>query len=386
MIQRKRAKYYLHILARVLAVFSLDVERAASYGLIEKARGLTEAAAAAGHEVTVALTKGTHILLFAAERWPTFDAPIQHQSALTRYRGALYRLFGFWSALAEHVQRTHYRAVWVRAHPISTPQARLIAAAVSVGTSVLYDIPTYPFSHERKSIVRQLANAVTRPLASIAPLVERFVTLSSHTTIEGTPTLRVRNGVTVSTTAPRAPARDGPMRVTGLGQWSDYHGLDRLLRVVSRHPAAYELKLAGSGPHVRTSAALAKRLGVQVEWLPPVFGSQRDDLLAWADVAVGVLAIYRKRVFPDQALKHRVYAAAGLPFICTQADPHWLGVPGVLQVPNDDSELDESTFAPTIADFRKNRRTLAQGLRVAAVEASWQRTYTPLFTYLDTLA
>ena len=374
---------YLPPVSRVLAAFAVDVGRPITRGLVEKATGLVFAARAAGHDVVAAFPED-RVTRFYREG----DLPeAKSQPPRTRIAEAIaaaHRFLGFWQDVRSALEADRFDVLWLRAHPISRSQRRLLEAArESGGVRVAYDIPTYPFDRERPGTLRRLSRGVSFPLSAVSEFVEVFVTLSEHLHIEGVPTVRVKNGVSVAAQPRIATDHDGPTRLLGLGQWAYYHGLDRLLHAVSADSAAYLLRVAGDGPGVGAYATLANRLGIAVEWLPPVFGAERDALFDWADVGIGGLAIHRKGVYPDQALKHRVYAAAGLPFVCTTADPHWEGVAGVWQVPADESAIDGAELARRVKGFRQNAHRLRAPLREAARRASWREAYRPLFDHFD---
>ena len=371
-------------MSRLLAAFAVDLYRSETLGLVEKAKGLVAAARAAGHDVTAMFADGTRARTFEGGIPGVPDNSDASTNGVGR-RAAAFRFFGFWTAVESQLREGNFDALWLRAHPVSTRQQRLLRSAEEAGVAVYYDIPTYPSTGEAPSLSRRLLSSLTLPLTEIARHIYRFVTVSEHTLIEGRPTVRVRNGVALPSQPRLVQERDGPIRLLGLGQWSTYHGLDRLLHAIAGHPENYRVRIAGGGPAFEGYRKLAARLGVRAEWLPPAFGDHRDGLIAWADGGIGSLAIHRKGVYPDQALKHRVYAAHGLPFLCTTDDPHWAGVHGVWQVSADESAIPSQVLAETLAGFRQNSRDLAMPLRNAAASTSWDRAYAPLFASFNEL-
>ena len=362
----------------VLAAFAIDRAREATVGLLEKSIALVDAARRQGLHVDAFFPDGRQLYCYTGGE--AFSA--ERRGPLAAY----FRYDGFWRKLTAVLASRRYDAVWLRAHPTSQAQLRFLHVAKQRGAKVILDLPTYPTTAERSS---WLGRGIRLASPALPPrLIDRVVTLSPDSEIFGRPTLHVRNGVRVEG-VPLEPGRaTGPLRLFGVGQWAFWHGIDRLLRglATARWPEGFELVLAGRGPASRELRREARRLHVPVRWLGPVYGAVREGWLAWADVGVGCLAIHRKGVYPDQALKHRQYAAAGLPFIATDADPTWTDATGVLRLASDDAPVGSAILHAFAEQARASRSSWGTSLHRSAGDLSWDRTYAELWAYLRALA
>ena len=370
----------------MLAVFPLDWSRPETHGLVEKSLALVAAARSTGLHVDAAFAQARDIRIIRGDcALPPLPSPRAY-GRINAHAAALYRYRGFWRALRPYVASGRYDSVWVRAFPVGDAQLALLQEVAASPTALVYDVPTYPVALERIGGLAGWVRSRAYPLDVVAPLADRFVTLSPDPTILGTPCLNVSNGVEVPEAGPPAQASPGADCIVGLGQWADWHGVDRLIEglTIAQPRTRPTVHLAGRGPAVGGLLALAQARGVQLTAGPPVFGDARARLLGSGTVGLGCLGIHRKEGFPDRALKHRTYAAYGLPFVATPADDAWDDCPAVLQVPSDDEPLDPRVLGDFIARARAKRASWAAELKGRARSLSWRYTYAPLWGYLRT--
>ncbi len=361
-------------MTRILAAFAIDRRRASTVGIYEKCTALVDAARRQGFAVDAYFADGTTLYEYAAAE---DFAPAPRGLA-----AAYFRYAGFWRKLNIVLRVADYDVLWYRAHPASRAQLRLIAAAHALGCKVIVDLPTYPTTWEATGLNAYLHRLLSARLP--VARVDRFVTLSPDSEIEGRPTIRVRNGVSSPVLRRPDEPPGGPYRIFGIGQWAYWHGVDRLLTALAAPELAgqYELCLAGVGPAVAQLRSRAADLGVAVTWLSALYGAARDERLSWAEVGIGTLATHRKGVYPDQSLKHRLYAAAGLPFIATVSDPTWEGSAAVLRLSADEAPLDPSELRDFFARARSCRSAWGEELRTRADGLTWDHSYAPLWSYL----
>ena len=374
---------------RILAVFALDIDRAASFGLWEKALALTAAARSSALAVDVAAARGSTLFFesheaSAAEQ--THDAPAAvAPGALLR---AYFRYDRFWRKLLG-IPLHRYAAVWVRAFPTSPAQLNFLTAAKKAGCRIVLDLPTYPYRYDGPELWKRLGAIVgawfdTRRMS----LVDRVVTLSPDHEIGGVPTLRVRNGGAVVHGETSRPARtnNGPYHFVGVGQWARAHGLSRLLEHVASSPLHREFKftLAGEGPLVPELRALSARLPLRIHFEGSVYGDRRRELIESGDVGVGALSYPGDGVEAYFPLKHRLYAAEGIPFIGTALDPDFADHVGVCAVRADELPPVAQLLA-FAREARSSREAWGDALRATAEDLTWGKTYAPLFDYFLTL-
>ena len=69
-------------------------------------------------------------------------------------------------------------------------------------------------------------------------------------------------------------------------------------------------------------------------------GKELDEIYNKADIAVGCLGIFRKKIYKSSTLKVREYCAKGLPFIMGEEDLYIKEKPFIYKVENDESIFD----------------------------------------------
>lgn len=375
------------VMTKILAIFPLDVSRTATLGLVEKSVGLIVAARRQGFAVDAVFSEDRTLVRFADTEVPALSVvgAGSDPDRLASLRNASFRYGKFWRKLNE-LTLPPYDYLWVRAFPASVSQATFLRRMLERGTRVVYDLPTYPYELENSSLLRRFWLARSRSIEQIAKDISVFVTLSEHSVIAGRPTITVRNGVDIVSAARRPDERNGPYRLLGLGQWAYWHGLERLFEGIAASGLRdrFLVRLAGEGPAQRQLDRLGKKMELEVEWVPSAYGADRDRLFRWADVGIGGLGIHRKGVYPDQSLKHRQYAAAGLPFIATVADPLWLDTPAVWSMASDDQPVNGSQLLRFCELARQGHAELSEELRLLAGAVSWDAAYSPLWNYFRT--
>jgi len=367
----------------VLAVFPLDVKRAESYGLVEKAQGLIRAGREEGIAVDAVFSAGrTHWWWRDQEE---VSWPIPGHAGGLRESGFRYR--GFWKKLP--VDPTRYHTVWLRAHPPSSAQLTWLRAIRATEIRIVVDIPTYPSAIHSASWMQWLQRMVQPPTASLK-LADRIVTISDHQEIAGVKCLHVENGISrqlldsLASIADQRQARildPSNIHFVGFGQWVDYHGVDRLIHFLSQHRIG-RITLGGEGAALPGLIQLARQEGVRLDCVGSIFGTQRNQLLAEADIGIGNLGLDRAETVKDSSLKHRLYAAAGLPFITTNADPSWRAQQGVLQVDIYNDHLPPQPIVAFVHRLLEEYGDSALLLRRKAEILTWNNTYAHLWDYL----
>lgn len=368
-----------------LAIFPIDVSRIATLGLREKAEGLVRAGRDRGLSIDAVFTAGRELFWWPNQReapdWPPFNC--EGDSILARHF-RYERMYRQLRRVAFNAGK--YSCFWLREMPAGPAQLLLLREAHNRGLRVVLDVPTYPHPNAQAGAPQKLAKLLVQGLAHLrARYVDRVATLSTHQEIWGVPTVRVRNGIApVQETRGKLSARQGKLHVIGLGQWAPVHGIERLFEAVAKAQltSAFRFTLAGVGPSVATLETLAIALGLDVTWLPSLGGRERAELLASADVGVGALGHAGNAVELLFPLKHRLYAAYGLPFLGSHRDPDFAGVDGVYTVTSDTELLNAAAILAFADAARTHRAQWGKVLRARAKQLSWSHTYEPLWSYL----
>lgn len=116
-----------------------------------------------------------------------------------------------------------------------------------------------------------------------------------------------------------------------------WHGVDKIIRMAQLFPK-WHFDIVGIEPE------RFKYSPPNVYIYGPLNRQTYELLLAKADVAVGTLALHRKRMNEACPLKTREYLAYGLPVIVGYKDTDFMeGVPFILELPNREDNIEQST-------------------------------------------
>lgn len=206
---------------------------------------------------------------------------------------------------------------------------------------VTVEIPTYPavpvYLKQRPfyiGILRALSEVVTSRLLS--PLVDLYAIVDSPiTTLNGKKVLSFSNGIALAPSHYALNHLNSSVINTNtplikfvfVGNGGCWHGLDLFLDLMltysptpstTYHPHLY---IAGTiDPQLENIISSSPVLSSSTTLLGPVVGDSLSQLLSTCHIGVGFLASSRIRSTKNSPLKHRTYAAHGLPFICDGRD------------------------------------------------------------------
>jgi len=195
---------------------------------------------------------------------------------------------------------------------------------------------------------RCLYNRITRSLLLSRAAGFVFVTweLASHSHFSRyrKPYSVVANGVPLESFRLLPPPNNETPRLIFIGTDNQpWHGVDKITRM-SQLFAQWQFDIVGIRPD------RLKDVPDNVHVYGPLTREAYEPLLAQADVAIGSLALHRKKMNEACPLKVREYLAYGLPVIIGYKDtdfPH--GAPFILEIPNTEDNVETSTRM--IADF-----------------------------------
>lgn len=212
---------------------------------------------------------------------------------------------------------------------IDFPLAMLLRSLHRAGCRIAFEIPTYPYlselqGHRALRVLDWTGRWAVRRYATCA------VTVTRHERALGAPAVSVSNGVDLDMVPMAAPSV-GDMKVlvcvAGFARW---HRIERLLDAVSDYYAQggdvdLIVKMIGGGParqalesQVFSDPELVKR----VEFLGPLHGPELDVQFDGASLGIGNLEESATRGLREVVpLKHREYAARGIPFVYGLTDP-----------------------------------------------------------------
>lgn len=130
-----------------------------------------------------------------------------------------------------------------------------------------------------------------------------------------------------------------------------WHGVDKILRLAQLFPR-WQFDIVGIPP------GRFQEVPLNVHIYGPLGRQAYEPLLAQADIAIGTLALHRKKVNEACPLKVREYLAYGLPIIIGYKDtdfPH--GAPFILELPNaeDNVENGVGVIAEFVSEWKGRR-------------------------------
>ena len=170
------------------------------------------------------------------------------------------------------------------------------------------------------------------------------------------PSLVLGNGFEVKSVSLRNPPPfDGKhLRMIVTANYAIWHGIDRVIAGLAAYTGHLELSLSivGSGPILGELKLQVNRLNIadRVSFLGEIYGEQLDELFDQSHLAIGALAIHRKKLESASAIKIREYLARGIPFLISGFDDDLAAAPEqeryYMQVPSDDSAIDFSILEP----------------------------------------
>ncbi len=326
---------------RTLCYFRTHFDDAANQGVVNKCRAIARAMPV-GADVLAFESRG---LCMNDKVVLPFTAPKHTAQHLLLY------YFKSDAFVARAIDFGQYDTFFVRHMPAHPRFVRLLAHAKRQNPNlrIMVEMPTWPYDAEQKGWKARLIGRIDRVFrGKMARHVDVFVHYGGQTEILGLPAVGITNGIEVEC-IPFMEKRStivgaGPLQLLAVGNWSHWHGLDRLLKGMAAYQEkggqkTVRLTIVGGGSALPELKKLAISLGIQevVRFEPPASGTALDVYFATADIAIGSLGLHRIGLAQAAPLKHREYCARGIPFAFSGTDldfppelPFWITFP-----PND---------------------------------------------------
>lgn len=280
--------------------------------------------------------------------------------------------------------------VYVRSFHNANPfTIRLFRKLRKAGIRIVMEIPTFPYDMEYKGFpfltrMELLTDKLFRK--ALAGKTNAIVTYSGSECIFGQRTIRISNGVDFSS-VPLKSYTGGNSRsihLIGVAEVHYWHGYDRLIHGLGeycrtpRSTDVYFHIVGGTGPsemydsqHAPGFHELITKYGIQdyVVFHGQQAGKELDALFDLAVFGIGSLARHRCRIDRIKTLKNREYAARGLPFIYSETDEDFDGMPYIMKASADESAIDIAS----IVRFCQNRLPSPEEIRNSIRHLSWKR-------------
>ncbi|TRY16685.1 glycosyltransferase family 4 protein [Tessaracoccus rhinocerotis] len=212
---------------------------------------------------------------------------------------------------------------------------------------VWMEIPTFPYDGEQRNAMIKWLDRLARHFLRFG--LHRIVTFSDDTEIFGVQTVRIANGVDLDS-VPLRPAlpRGRAIELSVVSSLQPWHRTERIFDALQSYLLAggrrvARLNVIGEGPELSKLKALAESspgLRDRVEFHGSLFEDELEAALKRTDIGVGNLEELGDRgIRAVQTLKHRDFAARGIPFIYGMTDPEFTTTPFAYQVPEGQIEL-----------------------------------------------
>lgn len=263
-------------------------------------------------------------------------------------------------------------------YPFSTPAFIWFLKALKVNNrslKIVLEIPTMPYEQEFTGVNRWKWLVDKHYRKKLAGWVDLAVVIGNPVPFPGIKTIHISNATDIGVDFSEKQIAGDTFHMIAVGLWRYWHGLDRLIAGLAtfrdQHPEKkVVLTIVGDGEETARYRTMAEQYKL---WEEVVFTGPRSEadvmrLCQSAHVGIGVLGSHRKGLESHAPIKHRTYAAAGLPFVYSTSDPDFERAAFALRVPDDESPVD---VAALMEFCKKQTQTRADIVSFAAENLSW---------------
>lgn len=245
------------------------------------------------------------------------------------------------------------------------------------------EIPTFPYDDEFKEArkadkLKLYIDKLYRD--ALASKLAYIITYTDLPSIFGQKTICISNGVDFDTIPIKKRYRskfDSVVHLLVVAELHYWHGVDRAISGMAEYyqePRDLRVVLHIVGkPYTPAGLNLqeqvkALRLGDSVLFHGPLWGEALDAIFELADIGIGSLGRHRSKIDKIKTLKNREYAARGIPFVYSETDDDFDGMPYVLKAPSDETALNISR----VIDFIRSVELSPSQIRETIVDTlSW---------------
>ncbi|MDD2250510.1 MAG: glycosyltransferase [Tissierellia bacterium] len=296
-------------------------------------------------------------------------------------------------ALLHYIIEHNIDFLYIRSYHNATPF--LISALKTLkknGIKILLEIPTYPYDGEYRNsrIKKRYQLFIDKCFRhSLSKQVTRIVTFSPYDTIFSTPTIRISNGIDFESTPLRQkPQNKTQIRLLGVAEIHSWHGFDRLIAGMANYfqlspsiQVYFDIVGYGDERIIESLKSMIKSYYLEtfVTFHGPKFGKELDVFFNNSDIGVASLARHRSNITYIKTLKNREYAARGIPFIYSEIDEDFEGMPYVMKVPADESPINIESL---IEFYYKNTLDPSE-IRESVAYLSWEKQMQEVLDSID---
>ena len=310
---------------RILFIYRLNVDFQQSKGIVEKENAIAKAFRYHGYEVDILCNNDLGIIL----------------------NGELIQKMYFYQTpdlvfnqIMNQLNNKKYELIYLRFSPLSFYQYKALSEvrANFPNLKIWVAMPNYPFLYEFNFFKRMLLKTlISNKWNHMHLWVNRILHLGPEKEIFGIKTIPFDNGIEIkSVTFLKKPLKnDLQINLIYVGTFWPWQGFDLLLKGIAKYsqeqmPYKINLILVGDGPELSNLKSKASEFGIQdmLKFIPPKYGEELDNIFAEAHIGIGTLHHESRQLSYAANLKHRNYAARGIPFIYNVPDHSFHGIKG----------------------------------------------------------
>lgn len=348
---------------KVLYISNINLKGPFLLGVVEKIKGQVAAFTEAGFTIDTLSVEDKDTIVFTREDGTRelFKGYLNEMNFTGIISKIIRRLQVIWYgnmsfyACEQRIVDGQYDAVYLR---FFLPGADLIRGLqrfrkLSPQTLILLEYPTLNVKETfDKDVVRKISYACNvGRIKKLNNLSDYIITLTKDKELFGRPAVFMANGIDLTGIKPVAtPAFTDTVVILGVASdCAFYHGFDKVIRGLSEYhkkgsPVHVLFRIVSNplSTNVTRLKELTKELNAEEEVVFELPKTRQELAIEYGKVhlGMGTLALHRIGLNDNYSLKHREYAAFGLPFIMSKGDAHFEDSPYVMVEERNEEPLD----------------------------------------------
>ncbi|HOY11640.1 MAG TPA: glycosyltransferase [Saprospiraceae bacterium] len=353
---------------KVLFIHRLNVDFPQSKGIVEKEHAIAQAFKFHGYDVDILCNNNHGILL---------------NGKLIENRRFYQTADSVFSRVISVLNDSKYDVIYLRFSPLSFLQYSTFkdVKIKFPNVKILVAVPNFPFLYEFSFFKKMILKfVISKQWKSMHQWADKILHLGPEKEIFGIETIPFDNGIDITEIPQKKvhPMRGNQFNLIYVGSFWQWQGFESLLRGMAnvRNNKEYKVNLilVGYGPEISNLKAKIYELGIQemVTFYPPKYGVELDNIFEEAHIGIGTLHHVSRQLAYSANLKHRNYAARGLPFIYNVPDHAFQRINGAYLI--DQKEVNVTQIIEWYkSDVLPNISTISNELRDHASQTlSWR--------------
>ncbi len=394
---------------KILYITNVNIEGKYLQGVILKIKGQLKAFKDNGFDADLLYAGNNEkmILQTAEGKWKEFKGARQVNSnnffikLISHFKVAWLGSINF-QYCYDAIVNNRYDAVYLRFYLPGTGLIQFLTRFKQdrPSTKILLEYPTLNVTTEMKK--RDWVGRITWFLNSnkvnqLNQQADYIITLTKDKSLFNKPAIFMANGMDMDAINP-VPVPLLKNEIILLGVASDcafYHGFDKVIKGISIYnkKQGYGIRVSFriiSNPlskNVDYLKNLVKELGVEelVSFELPKSREELKEDYNKVHIGIGTLAMHRINMMDNYSLKHREYAAFGLPFIMSKGDDYFENSPFVFVVERDEEPIDLQQVVDFYRLLQKNYPDYPTDFRNSMEnKISWNAQMKNVFAVINT--